>query len=213
LHRRLAEAPVPLMWPRLVVFADPYIKIGLQLVNRTILFAERDAIKLIEHGLVGDCQESCVWGHSITAGGGLWRSRTKARALGCNRRQRVQKIAGRARQTVEARHHQRVAFGKLVESAAQLDAVGLRAAGGFPQDFLGSGGAQLLHLSINALCGSQNLFSTKYHSGEMKASPVAISTSTGAKFLSSHRTVLPQYRKCDAEPSSLSFLLCLPALV
>jgi hypothetical protein len=41
------------MGPRLVVFVDPYIKIGLQLVNGTVhLFAERDAIKLIEHGLV-----------------------------------------------------------------------------------------------------------------------------------------------------------------
>ena len=53
MHRRLAEAPAPLMWPRLVVFADPHIKIGLQLVTGTVhLFAERDAIKLIEHGLV-----------------------------------------------------------------------------------------------------------------------------------------------------------------
>src|ERR1700730_15031073 len=53
LHRRLAEAPAPLMWPRLVVFADPHIKIGLELVNGTVhLFAERDAIKLMEHGLV-----------------------------------------------------------------------------------------------------------------------------------------------------------------
>ena len=39
------------MGPRLVVFADPHIKIGLQLGNGT-LFAERDAIKLIEHRLV-----------------------------------------------------------------------------------------------------------------------------------------------------------------
>ncbi len=41
------------MWPRLVVFADPHIKIGLQLIDETIhLFAERDTVKLIEHGLV-----------------------------------------------------------------------------------------------------------------------------------------------------------------
>ena len=41
------------MWPRLVVFADPHIKIGLQLVNGTVhLFAEGDAVKLIEHGLM-----------------------------------------------------------------------------------------------------------------------------------------------------------------
>src|SRR5271168_4116877 len=50
------------------------------------------------------------------------------------------------RSPVEARHHQHVAFGELVERAAQLNAVGLRAAGRFPQDLLGSGGAQLLHL-------------------------------------------------------------------
>src|SRR6266568_1173382 len=53
LHRRLAEAPASLMWPRLIVFAKPQIKIGLQLVDRTIhLFAEGDAVELVEHGLV-----------------------------------------------------------------------------------------------------------------------------------------------------------------
>src|SRR3984893_13470922 len=36
LHRRLVEAPAPLMWPRLVVFADPHIKIGLQALALTI---------------------------------------------------------------------------------------------------------------------------------------------------------------------------------
>src|SRR6266487_5344899 len=53
LHRRLAEAPASLMWPRLIVFANPQIKIGLQLVDRTIhLFAEGDAVELVEHDLV-----------------------------------------------------------------------------------------------------------------------------------------------------------------
>src|SRR6266568_5697823 len=53
LHRRLAEAPASLMWPRLIVFANPQIKIGLELVDRTIhLFAEGDAVELVEHGLV-----------------------------------------------------------------------------------------------------------------------------------------------------------------
>src|SRR6266571_3381060 len=53
LHRRLAEAPASLMWPRLIVFAKPQIKIDLQLVDRTIhLFAEGDAVELVEHGLV-----------------------------------------------------------------------------------------------------------------------------------------------------------------
>jgi hypothetical protein len=41
------------MWPRLIVFLDPGIQIGLQLVNRTIhLLAERDTVEFVEHGLV-----------------------------------------------------------------------------------------------------------------------------------------------------------------
>src|SRR6266513_173718 len=53
LHRRLAEAPASLMWPRLIVFAKPQIKIDLQLFVRTIhLFAEGDEVDLVEHGLV-----------------------------------------------------------------------------------------------------------------------------------------------------------------
>ena len=41
------------MWPLLIVLADPQIQIGLQLVDRTIhLFAERDTVEFIEHGLV-----------------------------------------------------------------------------------------------------------------------------------------------------------------
>ena len=53
MHRRLAEAPAPLMGPRLIVLVNPDIEIGLQLGDETIhLFAERDTVKLIEHGLV-----------------------------------------------------------------------------------------------------------------------------------------------------------------
>ena len=52
LHRRFAEAPAALMRPQLVVFADT-THLGLQLVKGTVhLFAERDAVKLIEHGLL-----------------------------------------------------------------------------------------------------------------------------------------------------------------
>jgi uncharacterized protein YbjQ (UPF0145 family) len=47
--------------------------------------------------------------------------RTKARALAGDGRQRVQEVAGRTRQAVEAQH---VALGELVEDAAQLGAVG-----------------------------------------------------------------------------------------
>src|ERR1700730_5224855 len=56
--RRIPTTPIirpamPATRPALVVFADPHIKIGLQLVNGTVhLFVERDAMKLIEHGLV-----------------------------------------------------------------------------------------------------------------------------------------------------------------
>jgi len=52
---------------------------------------------------------------------------------------------------LKARHHQHVAIAELVNGAAQLGAVGLRAARRFRQDLLGSGGAKLLHLSVNAL--------------------------------------------------------------
>jgi hypothetical protein len=41
------------MWALLIEVADPQIEIGLQLVDRTIhLFAERDTVELVEHGLV-----------------------------------------------------------------------------------------------------------------------------------------------------------------
>ena len=41
------------MWARLIVLAHPSIEIDLQLVDRMMhLFAERDTVKLIEHGLV-----------------------------------------------------------------------------------------------------------------------------------------------------------------
>src|SRR6266699_2286843 len=51
LHRRLAEAPASLMWPRLIVFANPQIKIGLELVDRTILLFAEDAVGLRALGL------------------------------------------------------------------------------------------------------------------------------------------------------------------
>ena len=41
------------MWPLLIVVVDPQIKIGLQLVDRTIhLFTEGDTVELVKHGLV-----------------------------------------------------------------------------------------------------------------------------------------------------------------
>src|SRR6266567_3652449 len=53
LHWRFAKAPASLMWPRLIVFRDPGIQVSLQLVDRTVhLFAERDTIEFVEHGLV-----------------------------------------------------------------------------------------------------------------------------------------------------------------
>ena len=54
---------------------------------------------------------------------------TKARALGGDLRQRVQEVARRARQAVEARDGERVALAKLRENAGKLAAVGLRSAG------------------------------------------------------------------------------------
>src|ERR1700731_3973059 len=53
LHRRLAKTPASLMWPFLVVAPDPFIKIGLQGLDRRVeLLAERDTVALVEDGLV-----------------------------------------------------------------------------------------------------------------------------------------------------------------
>ena len=41
------------MWPFLVVAPDPFIKIGLQGLDRSVeLLAERDTVELVEDGLV-----------------------------------------------------------------------------------------------------------------------------------------------------------------
>ena len=53
MHRRLAEAPLPLVRPDFIKLSHPGVEIGLQLVDRRIdLFAEGDAIELVEHGFV-----------------------------------------------------------------------------------------------------------------------------------------------------------------
>ena len=57
----------------------------------------------------------------------------------------------RAGQSVEARHHQHVALAELAEDAAQLGAVGLRAAGLLAVDFGATFGAELLELSAERL--------------------------------------------------------------
>ena len=57
------------MRPRLIVFFDPGIQIGLQLVDRTIdLFAESDTVKLVEHSLVEAFADSVgLWAFSLGA--------------------------------------------------------------------------------------------------------------------------------------------------
>ena len=72
-------------------------------------------------------------------------------ALVCDLRQRVQQVARRARQPVEARHQERVALAKGGNRAPKLGAVALRTAGRLPKNLFGSGGAQSLHLRVNAL--------------------------------------------------------------
>jgi hypothetical protein len=53
LHRSLAKAPAALMWPLVIVFGDPSIKVGLQLVDRPIdLLAERDPVELVQDSAV-----------------------------------------------------------------------------------------------------------------------------------------------------------------
>ena len=81
--------------------------------------------------------------------------------------ERVQKVARGSRQAVEARHKQRVAFAKAVDRAAQLRAVGLRAARRLPENLLGSGGAQSLDLSVNALAVSRNAGVAENHAGRV----------------------------------------------
>src|ERR1700719_961776 len=61
-------------------------------------------------------------------------------------RSRVDRASRSRRVTVK-----HVALFKLADDAAQLGAVGSRAACRFPKDLLGSGGAQLLHLRVEAL--------------------------------------------------------------
>jgi hypothetical protein len=77
--------------------------------------------------------------------------RTEARALLGDLRQRVQEVACRTRETIKARHKQGVAVIKAAYRARQFGAFGLRPAGRLLENLLGSGGAKLLHLSVNAL--------------------------------------------------------------
>jgi hypothetical protein len=72
-------------------------------------------------------------------------------AGGADRRERVQQVAGRVRQPVEPRHHHHVAGGEVIEQPAKLHPVGLGPARHFPEYLLGSFGAKLAHLRINAL--------------------------------------------------------------
>src|SRR5215471_12835322 len=49
LDSTLAEAPAALMGSLLIIFGDPSIKVGLQLVDRVVdLLAERDPVKLVQ---------------------------------------------------------------------------------------------------------------------------------------------------------------------
>jgi hypothetical protein len=80
----------------------------------------------------------------------MCRQGNEARALVGKLRQYVEKVARPARQSVEARHHERVALVDLFEGLAEPHAVGLRAARRLLENLLGSGGAQLPRLRISA---------------------------------------------------------------
>ena len=77
--------------------------------------------------------------------------RTESGLLAGDRRERVEKIAGRARQPVEPRHHQHVAGAERVERPAKLRPVGLGSARHFAEHFFGSGGGQRCNLRLDAL--------------------------------------------------------------
>src|SRR5262249_19565960 len=61
LHGGLAKAPAALMWPLLVVFGDPRIKVGLQLIDRAIdLFAKLHPIEFVEYGAMEALLDSII---------------------------------------------------------------------------------------------------------------------------------------------------------
>src|SRR5262245_1074807 len=66
LDSTLAEAPTPLMGPLLVVFGDPSIKVGLQLVDRAIdLFSEHHPVEFVQDGANGSA-------HKFHSFAGFW---------------------------------------------------------------------------------------------------------------------------------------------
>jgi hypothetical protein len=77
--------------------------------------------------------------------------RAKASLLACNRREGVEKVACRARQAVETRHHEHVACVEPVEDTAELAAVGLGSTCHLAEHLLGPGSPKLGHLSGGAL--------------------------------------------------------------
>src|SRR5438309_5432542 len=57
LHRGLAEAPAALMWATIIVFDQPGVEVGLQLVNGVIdLLAERDPVELVQDSAMGSAR-------------------------------------------------------------------------------------------------------------------------------------------------------------
>ena len=77
--------------------------------------------------------------------------RSKSGSLAGDGRQRVQKIAGRASQPVNARDGEHVALGQLREHTGELGAIGPRAASLLAVDFGATFGAELLELSVERL--------------------------------------------------------------
>jgi hypothetical protein len=71
--------------------------------------------------------------------------------LAGDRGEGVEKIACRACQPVEPRHHHHVAGGEAVKQPVKLHAVGPRPARHFPEHSFASGRPKLAHLRVNAL--------------------------------------------------------------
>src|ERR1700694_65058 len=79
LHRRLAKTPASLMWPFLVVAPDPFVKIGLQGLDRSVeLLAERDTVEGRSCESARQCH-SFVGSSSWSANGQCLPPRDKAR--------------------------------------------------------------------------------------------------------------------------------------
>jgi len=148
--------------------------------------ADQLALEFSEAAEYGE-HEAAVWGGGVGP-------RVAEGAEACfpagDRRESIEKIAGRACQAVEARHHEHVAGVELVEGTAKLAAVGLHSARHLTEHGRRPRGAKLGHLGGDALAVGRDSGIAIDHGGDSAPklrTGKAISfqgSRFGAKFLS-----------------------------